>query len=566
METDGALSKAAAQFARSARAFSSRGSADDDVIPELADILILLAQQPEWRVFVDGTRNFGHQSSTVTTLRRLIDLTGFSGRVVVVYADHGRPWLGCTAEKLALMFPGVDPRYLSDCVAFYGTCRNIYFLPFEHRAEMREMVTFGFTGGADEMSVNYALELNVRFFARVQPYLWDDPPSNKTDPYYESSRIEQPDGRHLYLLEAYPEFQYLAIRPALQHLARIDPAVWRWYSTEQNFDAGLAYRTHNINTILTACSRESEGVPAFYCLWPLYGLQHFKDQVAEIFFVCVLAALHYHRNAQGSVVLCSFSPHEELDGWAELIDALACDLAVGGTNLQTLKTTIACRYSHQFSEGLFSSDHLDAWIKTISAWVFSKGEITNPKVFVHRAYDAVTGKWTNISSHLDSILKTEIAPGVHIIEVGLVPMDIFHYCMSRGDLPSVIEGQATANLLTSLGRPFLQILREEHVLKNGYATCEREQEFGRMAEEIGSMGTSIRHLLLERWLLSTSTAHPSDYCADIDRIRVFLEMASDPTTDVARYFASVGRHFSQNVYDKLFISLLALREVVLSDA
>src|SRR5262245_10235800 len=85
------------------------------------------ADEPELRFFVDGTRNMGHQASTVLLMKRLIDRTHFTGRVTVVYADYDKPLLGRTAEKLALLIPGIDPARLGECVVSYGSCPHIAF-------------------------------------------------------------------------------------------------------------------------------------------------------------------------------------------------------------------------------------------------------------------------------------------------------------------------------------------------------------------------------------------------------------------------------------------------------
>lgn len=544
-ETPASLRTAAARFARLARALASRHDlGDDELAPELVEILDLLAEQPEWRVFVDGTRNLGHQASTVMLLRRLIDLSAFRGRVVIVYADYGQALLGNTAAKLALMFTGVDPRHMGDALVSYGTCNDIRFLPFERRCELVDAIAFGFTGGADDMSVNYALQLNVRFFARIQPYLWDDPPSKKADRYYESSRIEQPEGEHLYLVDALAEFQYLPLRASdcNAHIATTD---WDWYAEKQTFDQDLGHRSRNARAVL--------GTPTRH--WPVYGFQHFADHCAEMFLACVLIALRLQNTTPGAVVLCSFSPHEELEDWSVLIDALACDLDAGNTHLAALRSALLDRYP----TGL--AGPLDQWLGVLSGWLVQHAQ--GAHVRVHRTYETAQRRWNDGSQPLSQALQASPSPCVHVVELGTVPMDVFNHCLVHGDLPGILEGQAAANLMTALGKPFLQVLRHDHVIKNGYARYRQNEKVPAMADEAARVAALLRDLLPQRWFDSVLPPSPMTYCNDLDCIASFVQEAGNPATSVGGYFQEVGRHFSRNVHDKLLMGLLAMRETML---
>lgn len=546
-ETHPTLRAAAARFARSARALASRSDlGDDELTPELVEVLALLAEQAEWRVFVDGTRNFGHQAATVMLLRRLIDLSAFCGRVVLVYADYGRPDLGNTAAKLALMFPGIDPSHMSDAVASYGTCADIRFLPFARRSELLAPIAFGFTGGADDMSVNYALQLKVRFFARIQPYLWDDPSSAKADVYYESSRIEQPQGAHLYLLDAFAEFQYLASRTL------IAPADWGWYADQQTFDQQLAHRSRNVRAVLSTPTRH----------WPIYGLQHFREHCAEMFLTCVLLALRVHGTLPGPVVLCSFSPLEDNEDWCVLIDALASDLRTGHSDLAALRNAMLCRHAKGLAQGALAPGLLDAWLDTVSRWLMQHGR--GVEVRVHRTYEAKSLRWIDCSQALEQALQASTSPSVHVVELGSVPMDVFNHCLVQGQLPGIIEGQSAANLMTTLGKPFLQLLRHEHVIKNGYARHLPGGRVLRGASEAARVATLTRDVLPLRWFDPVSAPSPATYCSDLDCIAKYLREAADTATPVAGYFEEVGRHFSRNTQDKLLMALLAMRETMLT--
>src|SRR5687768_10462944 len=68
--------------------------AADDISLELREILGRIGSEPELRFFVDGTRNFGHQVSTIVLVKRLIARAHYTGQVRIVYADYENPYLG----------------------------------------------------------------------------------------------------------------------------------------------------------------------------------------------------------------------------------------------------------------------------------------------------------------------------------------------------------------------------------------------------------------------------------------------------------------------------------------
>lgn len=566
-ETDPTLLSAAMCFAASASAFAQREDDNNDTLtPEIKELLSIIGNQREWRVFVDGTRNLGHQASSITLVRRMIDLTSFKGCIVIVYADYGRAILGSTIEKLALMFTGLDPTRIEDCVVSYGTCRSIKFLSFDCRSELSEPVAFGFTGGSDDMSVNYSLELKVRFFVRLQPFLWDDEQSSKSDPYYESSRIEQPDGRYLYLVDAYPEFRHLAIKNNFNKFETIDPSVWKWYGEAQNFDVGLAHRTRNIRSICTLVSNDALGNGEAIRFWPLYGLQHFRDYVPELFLVIVLCALQTQANQKKPIVLLSFSPHQELIGWSELIQTLANDLSAGHTAFPSLRAAIIRRYNTGFSTGKYSEKCLELLVCAIQIWLIEgKIGIGNDSLEIHHCYDVASGQWVDISNQLLNTLAGDDMPKVHVVEVGQVAMDVFQYCLTHSDLPCVIEGQATSNLMMNLGHPFLQILRSDHVIKNGYINSRLGSDALFFSEKARDVGLTFRDLQIENWLTSDTLLGPNDYLASLNTITTFIREVCNTNSELYRYFKSIGHLFSKNANDKLLISLLALREVIFSN-
>ena len=549
--SDARLSFAAARFSSAAHALANRDCSDAEVLPsQLVDLIALLAEQSEWRFYVDATRNYGHQAATVSMLHRLIDLSAYSGRILVVYAEHGKASSTSTAEKLALMFAGLLPTDIDDAVVAYGTCKDVRFLAFDRRAELTEAVAFGFTGGADDMSINLALQLNVRFFARIQPYLWDDPLSASASAYFESSRIEQPSGAHLYMLEGFPAYRYLALKTA--YPSTICPSTWEWYCN-QDFDRALACRTNNLRAMLPAHAEGAKSAAPL--LWPVYGLQHFPQQAKDILLVLILAALRLCTAHPCSIYLCLFSPSDELDNYIAPAEALADDLARRRRRLSFLSA--ALRNGRAYKE----RGKREARAAGVGALMLD----TCPAIdlHIHRSYDPDTQRWSDIGERLAESTAYRTAPAVHVIEFGPVPAAMFHHCLTCAHLPPVIEGQASTNLLTQLGKPFLHLLRPEHEDRHSYPRADGQFAFPHVADEAGSIAALIRNLAIRDCACTDGEAY-SAYCADVELIAEFLRNAIDPGSEAAAYFSSLGRHFRRNGHDKLLLSLLAMREVLMN--
>ncbi len=514
----------------------------------MTETLALLAEQAEWRVFVDGTKNLGHQASTVLLLRRLIETTGFGGRVVVVYADHGRVLLGCTADKLALMFPGVDPRRLDDATAVHGPCRAIRFLPLQRAAELREAVAFGFTGGADDLAFNGAAALNVRFFMRLQPYLWDDPPSAPDEAYPECSRIEQPDGRHLYPLQAWPALHALPIQPPPSLRRPADPASSRWYARQQDFDAALACRVRNALAVLAA--RDAGLPPAVAGLRPAAFPGRRRGDRAV-----VRGARHGLRRRaarHGAAVLVQPAAGGARLGrrWPRPWRA-TCRRASPRCRRSPRRWRYAVRAAP--ARGGPPPPAGAAWTEALGPWLRARAR--GVALVVHRARTGAGG-WRDVDASLAAALARHGSPAVHLVEVGPVAMDVFHRVVAEADLPCVIEGQATANLLTTLGRPFLQLPRRE-----GAASAA-----GAAADGGGPLaaGRELRDLVPGHACDGPAPFDAASSGRRLDRLARWLDEAGDASSATGRRARQLATRFARPQNDKLSVMLLALREVMLA--
>jgi hypothetical protein len=526
---------------------------DRFVPPRLERMLELLRAQEELRFFVDGTRHFGHQASTVALLKRIVDRTGYAGRVRVVHTDSDKVRPGSTASKLALLLPGLDPDRIGDAVVGYGTCGDIRFVPYADRAMLGDEVLLGFTGGADEMSVNLAAELRVRYFLRLQPYLWDDGADNRSDPYYESSRIETPDGRLFYPVDENDAFRRLAYRVDRSVAGPVADAVWSWYGETQSFDAALRVRTNNARGVYRALRSRPE-----LQLWPVYGLHHFAGQAAEMALNLVLTALTVRQEIRRPVVVAVLNMRTAVPGVLDLVLPLSRDLAGGDPGLGELRSALARMIPDGApGEGPRTDGPLDAFVRRASGrvrrWLDAGSRLT-----VLETYDAAAGAYVDASDRLAEALGRAGDRDVLLALLGPVPVDVYHHFFTTCEIPGVFEGQGTSSAVLSLGQPFLQVPRVGNLIRNSYPTRIAGHDLGALAAEANDAALQIREQRCGAYVQPDATLDPVDFWAGLDRTAAFILAVRDPSSRMAGYFRRLGRYCSKDVHDKWLMGMLAL--------
>lgn len=547
------LLAAAQQFADLAEVYRQSTDLGSSYLgPELPETLERIAEAPEIRFFVDGTRNLGHQAATIALVERLVQKVHYNGHLRIVYADYANPYLGRTAEKLALLLPGLDPSRLDTAQLALGSSR-VTFLPYDRRAELTRRVDFGFTGGADDMSVNYSKELNVRYFSRIQPYLWDDAPGQKNSPYYESSRIECIDGRHLYLVDSWPAFSSLVIKAAVEIPTGVAADTWEWYADRQRFDRALAMRVGNARTLFRALQRKRRAR-----VWPVYGLHHFREATPDVTLNLIVAACRTQEVASGPLIVVSFTPEEETRDTHRVIAEFAADLKALASRYGRTRKVVGVRPPEaprlSVSEGAQSGE----LYAELAPWVEGGGRLT-----VVTGYDNENGEYVDASRPIAAALKRAGPRDVVLIRLGTQPREVFNYWYGRADLPGIIEGQATASFLLSNGIPFLQIVREEQTFVNGYPTNLPGCDDTGMAERLNRFTVSLRD---DRRRRSSGGPAANDRGIGADAPPGALALHEVTVAyEVGEYFRRVGRYCCQDLHDKFLIGLLALRAVLQTD-
>ncbi|MEQ8854628.1 hypothetical protein [Gimesia sp.] len=543
--TDCSFETLSGRFSALVRSWRGTVLPDDPCELELPSITEQIRQEAELRFFVDGTKNMGHQVSTLTLIQRCIAQCDYRGHVRIVYADYNNPFLGCTAEKLALLFQGLDRDRMHASVFSIGSCVHVTFWPYHRRAELQQRVRFGFTGGADDMSVNYAAELNVDCFCRIQPYCWDDLPGQKEDIYYQSSCIECNDGRRFYLVDALPEFKALVINSPEPPPTEVSAQTWNWYQSAQAFDLEQGNRVRNTYVLQ---QRLQQADPPL--IWPIYGLQHFREQTPFIALNCVSAACRLMKGSSKPVVLASFTPEENLEETYRLLNALAIDMQRQDSELSRLSETIL----HELStdELVIDADVSAPYLEEIRGefreWIESRG-----RLFVLPGFSAATGQYENISDALQNTLPHLQKNDLLWIGLGPQPQEIFQVYYSQADIPGIIEGQASVNYLLSNGIPFIQLIRKEHSFTNCYPLRPLNYDSSHVVKVLNGFAAWIRDRCPD--LKASDLREESVLAAELV---TGISEKSDGENPFDAYFQRVKQSCQQPGNDKFLVSLVAL--------
>ncbi len=511
-------------------------------------------EDKELRFYVDGTENFGHQATTINLMKRLIDSTGYDQNIKIIYnnvnPDDKKP--AGTPEKLAILLAGLIPKNIETAKVAYGTCQNITFLDYTKCDTLEKQIDFGFTGGADDMSVNYATKLNVKYFLRLQPYLWDDGMESEDDEYFETSRVEQPSNKFYYLPKAYENFLSLAYKFPKDKFATVDDAIWKWYGETQTFDSKLKERVKNIKAIY-ACYQENKNIQ----LWPLYGLHQFKAELPTMAMNFVLTAFEAQKSIQKPIVLFSMNkPNDIQIGFETYIPSFAKDLEDKTYKLTKFKEALQGVYEYELEEEHSCSK------ESLTAFVDQLAKDVKPLIEGGSKITLLIGD-KDITEALSLAIKNATKNEVIVALIGPVPVDIYNYFYANCQIPGVFEGQGTSSLVISLGKPFLQLTRDGSNIDSNYPSTLVAKDYSGIANTANKAALQLRDQQYQSYLLTSVPAIPEKYYEEIATIAKFITEAKNSSTVIGKYFTGLGIYYQKDIHDKLMLGLVALDALML---
>lgn len=391
-----------------------------DTSPRLRQLLALLAQQKIIRCYIDGTKNLGHQASSVNLILRLIDELSYRHHIEVLYTENNKASLGVTSEKIASLLPGLSLLPNGKLLGNYRET-TLSFTPLDPLCWDLPRVLFGFSGGADRMDINYARKLHVEYFLRLQPYLWDDLEEEKINPFFVASRLETFEGPHLYLCDAWPPFRNLPIK----------------ISTAYN----KPYGDMGCNA---ADPPNTEPLHTQTLIWPVYGLHHFSCSAGGIAI---------------RLGLCAALLGHELSCRIKLI--FCCPIA---QNIKWQRAT-ASRIQQ-----LLNDQHI---------WYYLRSNCTESDAIslLSTADSLIDEQGLTHSIEYGG-------GAVEILFPGPLPPHQFQQLLAKSRLPAVLEGLASLNEAVQINCPFIQLLRPEYYSKSLYNQMSNEKSMRELSEEM----------------------------------------------------------------------------------
>ncbi|NNA55332.1 hypothetical protein [Pseudomonas koreensis] len=501
----------------------------------------------EIRVYVDGTPNFGHQASSVHVLKRLIDVSGYAGRVTVVYraSDDGVS----TPRKLATMLTGLNPDDINNAVIGYGTCNDIRFVQYTDDLDLAPLA-FGITGGADDEDEmpethNLANALNTDYFLRLQPFAWrytaDIEDGGDGEEHYEVNRIEIndriPADEHLIDIgEQNDIFNQLAYYFDPQRVQTVPNATWLWYETTQTYDQTLADRTAAAHVLFDALALR----PTIRTQ-PVYGLHHPQFKSGEILLNILTAQRQLHSWPQFPQPIVMPVFHRDING-------LVATLTAFRAGRDALRDFLRGDYNTEGDVALNTRIDLlvtavyDRWPDTSYADDF---------IFIPD------------STHAPALAQTiaDLADRkILLILMGSVPSAVYNAFFSQAQLPCVFEGQGTSSLVISQGRAYLQIPRDT-ITPFNYPSLEfAEQNHSVISRQCATIAKNVTVSLGE--IINTEQLPISTFADNAAALGTMLKSVASGTTALCDYFNSLRDFYQQDIHDKFLLGCTYIHGVI----
>ncbi|KAG5927176.1 hypothetical protein E4U42_002524 [Claviceps africana] len=445
---------------------AERATLDDD----LDQALRRIRSYAEIRLLVAGTANLGHQASSVDLLVRLVDDYAYAGLVTVVY-DEGNPGCGVNVEKLSRLLrrrrrrldgdrdgPETLPRRMRSAAVRWVSLQDFAGSEADSdpssapRTGDGALADFGLTGGAEIGRVyrcSLADMLNVRVALRAQPFQW--PWCRDGIDFHSSSRLAPIDllssdrlGSRLFHT-AYRLPRSMTMRPP-----RAPP---------EDGDGPARESESFLRLLLAARARTSDDAEnpdsPSTSLSCVYGLRETNGvsqidpaNLLYIYFVALLQGATVPefrgRGDEGARILVIDFDQFWGDAFARLQDY------VHGRH------DAPCPYSTvpEHNRTLPSSGNLSTCIRCIhepeqlAAALEWLEEQPSPG-----PHTAATARSLVAAAH------RRTGRGVKILyaHVGFVSPEAFVEALRQANLPVIFEGQHTASVVASLGKPYLKL-------------------------------------------------------------------------------------------------------------
>jgi len=378
------------------------------------------------RFYIAGTTGMGHQASSANLIRRLCQPVGdnpagydYAGTIeAYIDASAGFEKYQDTLKKMQLLLPEITG---NGPYKFYSA--TLVFSQYDVKNPPKAKVNLGFTGGADP-DEHYAAALNTEYFLRLQPYRWEA-----------ASQLQFLDSKYPYVAL---DNQFVLGYHMFTERAFAQPLtapVWNNYANNQQAQ---------IIRWLTDQPQLSR-----FDFQPIYSIRYPKkcellkpDQRLTVVLAATLAAQQKLRPAVVvNLDVYDPSPGQSQFGFKAIAGVLSTEKKAAPAADQIYKDQAKAR--NAAFQPLQSRNRLEFF-------VFDPTKTTN----LATLQDKVNSWLARPNS--DKVLYIQLAR----VDT-TIPPDIFNYAFSRATLPTVFEGQNSANLSLNIGNPYFHVNRPD---------------------------------------------------------------------------------------------------------
>jgi len=386
-------------------------------------------QTPESRIsrlWVEAGSSYGHQSSSVNLLYRLVrpidesNLNfGYNGIVEVYYEDKDGE-----LNKLKQLIPELEGK---DC----GKINNAEVKLIKYTAPPSSIVNFGFSGGTS-VTESYAAKLNVNYFLRLQPYNWEGK---------EEIQFLKTDKNTINLAEV-PSVGGTTFK---RRLYFTDPALYKKPPWETYL--GGNYSDQDKGKLKIVRYLTSDHFLSKYALQTAYsiktGAPRFNQNTP--FGAAVISAAVLEWQKPNGVVNSYAKPTVIIN-----FDEFGTDEESAGNDLKSIldggfakdESMFKLQVERNIIPAKTNFERRSKYFKSLDS----------TKRFFYLNYPSdisdVEGVLTLIENKPDCVL---------FVQLGRSFPAIFSHALYKSTLPPIFEGQNTANLAINIGKPYVQI-------------------------------------------------------------------------------------------------------------
>jgi hypothetical protein len=425
-------------------------------------VVSYLKEQPEIRIYVDGSPNFGHQATTVSLMKRIIDLglTPDKNKITMVYQNDD------ALNKLAKLLPDLDPKSPKEITVKYLNKISISFLAYDSMSS-QPLINFGLTGGADGgKNIDFAKALQVKNFLRLQPYLWTRLTGVLGGSADQQNAPEQLQLRKRFLgtsmlqLDQQKELQNFLLQGYYLPPPVVEDEEWTVYEGQPD----LQVKIQLVKAVLKATQDEK------IKLLPIYGVGvEIKKDVeskgnmglwpSELLFNLTMGILKSQETYPHPVIMMDMAtvpkkylqefqsflaeaPTEKEQPWYQQWISAQEDLK----KLYKKENPIPIKEIEEIKQKI---QGLEIQLNPLER----RGDFVR-KI---RASERVIVQEVSVDDFNRNLQMLQNGSrSVLFIQLGTLPPNIFNYLFSQATLPFVFEGQGTAGLALNLGKPYLK--------------------------------------------------------------------------------------------------------------